>query len=197
MNTAKTVELVKSLYHLGKFRLTEKGPELMGEQVVVVPRGLFADIVELYSDNAELERATYEVMKKSVYKFCESLDTGRDTPPAQMLGMLMRLTSLNGYGDIEINMYDEDARKAAFFVKHLPSETLSETADFKGDTYWAGMLAGGMSYVFDENMDCLETRCILEGETSCRFHIARPEVLAEEYPELYREKFGQSEVVQE
>lgn len=189
MNVPKTVSLVKSLYHLGKIRLTETGPEILDQEVLVVPKDLFTQLIELYADDPLLEQAVYRVMRDAVYQFCDDIDTAQDLEPAELMQVLLHLTRLNGYGHIEINEYDREKHMAAFYVWDLPSEDVGEEYTFKGDTYWAGMLAGGMTYVFDRYVAALETQCILEDGNSCRFVVAPPETLKEEYPDLYRDKF--------
>lgn len=189
MDVSKTVDLVKSLYHLGKIGMTEKGPKLLDQQVVVVPRDLFRELIELYANDPVMEYTIYHVMKRSVYRFCANIDEEQDLDPAEMLQVLLQLTKLNGYGHIEINDYDRESRTAAFYVRDLPSEDVAPGYTFKGDTYWAGMLAGGMSYVFNEEVDGLETQCILEDHNSCRFLVAPRETLESKHPELYEQKF--------
>lgn len=190
MTPRRLTQLARSLHYLGKINLSDRGPQLLGQQVMIVPRPLFTRLIELYEDDPEMERAIYEVMKRAVYDFCAELDDAEDMDPATLLQTLMRLTKLNGYGHIEISDYAEEEHTTTFFVRKLPSENADAT--FKGDTYWAGMLAGGMSYVFDRDVDALETQCILEGSNSCRFLVAPRSLLQEEYPGLYEEKLAAS-----
>lgn len=194
MNVSKTVDLVKSLYHLGKIRLTETGPELLDQEVLIVPKDLFTKLIELYADDPVLETAIYRVMRESVYDFCAEVDEAKELTPAELMEILLNLTKMNGYGHIEINDYDKEKQMAVFYVRNLPSEELSEDYAFKGDTYWSGMLAGGMSYVFQEEIHALETQCVLEEKHSCRFVTAPKDTLKQEYPDLYREKFGTVEL---
>lgn len=190
MNMTKTVDLMKSLYHLGKIRLTENGPEILNQEVLIVPKDLFTHLIKLYANDMTLERGIYRMMRTSVYRFCQEIDSDQDLEPAELMQALLHLTQLNGYGHIEINDYDKEKQMATFYVRNLPSEELRGTYTFKGDTYWAGMLAGGMSYVFQEDVNALETQCVLEGRNSCRFVVAPDNTLQQEYPDLYREKFA-------
>lgn len=191
MGKRKIVEFAKHLHLLGKTRITDTGPEMLGQQVMIVPRDLFTQLIDLYRDDPELERAMYETMKETIREFCANVDSDQEMDPAELLNTLLKLTKLNGFGHIEINDYDNEHREAVFYVRHLPSDDLQEGEPFKGDTYWAGMLAGGMSYVFQEEVDCLETQCILEGENSCQFVVAPRDTLRARYPDLYEEKFSE------
>ncbi len=189
MKTLKTISMVKTLYNRGKLRLTEEGPELLDQQVLIVPRDLFTELIQLYHDNPVLEQTIYQVMRQSVHDFCVSINEENDHEPAEMLHILLHLTRLNGYGNIEINDYNAAERTAVFYVRKLPSENVGDDYTFKADTYWAGMLAGGMSYVFGEQVDALETQCVLEGHNSCRFLVGPRELLSGRYPDLYENKF--------
>lgn len=190
MNTGKAIDIMRTLYHVGKLRMTSEGPELLGQNVMLIPRSLFPKLIGIYADNPELERGIYDMMHDTVYEFCASFDDKQDLSPAELLRILMRLTKLNGYGHIEINDYAIEDTTAAFYVRNLPSEDMEHERAFKGDTYWAGMLAGGMSYVFQQEVNALETQCVLEGAPSCRFIVAPKQQLQQEYPDLYREKFA-------
>ncbi len=185
----KIIEFAKSLHLLGKARITDTGPEMLGQRIMIVPRELFTEFIDLYREDPEMEQTMYRTMKKSVYSFCADLDDDRDLEPAELLNTLLKLTKLNGFGHIEINDYDREMKEAVFYVRNLPSDELDDTEPFKGDTYWSGMLAGGMSYVFQQDVECLETQCMLEGENSCKFLVAPKTTLRQRHPQLFREKF--------
>lgn len=182
-------QMLKKLYHLNKLHLTEFGPEILDQQVKIVPGELFTWLIAVYADNPSLERELYEVMKRSVYDFCVDLGTDQGLDDAEMLNLLLKMSQLFGYGTVNIKEYDGESNRASFYVWNLPSHDLEEEFSFKGDTYWAGMLAGGMSYVFGSPVEALETQCILEGAESCDFVIAPRQTLKNEFPELFSDKF--------
>lgn len=182
-------KMLKKLYHLNKLDLTRHGPKILNQEVKIVPGDLFTWLIAVYADNPSLEREMYEMMKRSVYDFCIDMGADQGLDSAEMLNLLMQLSQVFGYGTVNIKEYDADNKRASFYVWNLPSNDLQKDLSFKGDTYWAGMLAGGMSYVFGEPVEALETQCILEGEDSCDFVIAPEETLKTEFPELYSDKF--------
>lgn len=183
------LKMMKNLYYLGKIRITDAGPETLGVPVMIIPRVLYTRLIEVYANNPAMELQIYNVMKHTTQEYSDELGASQDMEIAEMLETLFSVANIYGYGRIEISDYDRDTPMAAFFIRHLPSDEANPDQPFKGDTYWAGMLAGGLSYIFDQDVECLETQCKLEGHNSCRFVVAPRNVLKKEYPECYKQKF--------
>jgi len=113
----------------------------------------------------------YDVMKESVYNFCKALAKRRGVKPREMVDILIKLAEMNGYGKLQLVKLDYGKKEAIFHMRHLPSELIA-TNGTKGkvaDRYWAGMLASGASWIFDEDVDAVETRCVADGKESCEF----------------------------
>ena len=88
-----------------------------------------------------------------------------------MVDILTKLAEMNGYGKLQLVKLDYVKKEAIFHMGHLPSELIA-TNDTKGkiaDRYWAGMLAGGASWIFGKDVDAIEIRCVADGKESCEF----------------------------
>ena len=176
----------------------EKGNlTLLDQKVLIVPFSLMALLMQIYLKNKALERAVYNVMKDSVYNFCMVGDKRFHFKPKKLLEVLLQLTEMNGYGEIKVGKLDFEKKRVVFITKGLPSKTLEKKKNTYADTFWCGMLAGGMSYIFkDETIETLEIACVISGAPTCKFVAARKDFLSEKYTDLYRKKFGKYEPVE-
>ncbi len=161
--------------------------KIFGKRVVIIPIELFEMIIKLSMKNKKFEKDLYNAMENSVHQFCIDLNKKQPLKKEDMLEILMNLTEMNGYGEIKIVKIDYEKKFAIFNFKGLPSETLVfEKLDSKTvDNYWGGMLAGGMSYIFGEEVDAIETLCIVTGKQFCEFVVGSRKFL-NEYKKKYK-----------
>lgn len=136
-----------------------------------MPVELILLLIEKSVVDEKFERAIYDVMKKSVYNFCQTLGKRRGIEPKKMVDLLTNRAEMNGYGKLQLISLDYDKKQAVFHMRSLPSEALfgKELGKRIVDRYWAGMLTGGASWIFGEDVDATETRCVADGKKSCEF----------------------------
>lgn len=181
-------EFARKLMLSRKLKMERGELELLDQEVLIIPKNLLRRIIEVYAEQPGLERDIYRIMKESVREFSAEIDSDHSFTPRELLDTLLKLTELNGYGNIEVVNYNPEDKMVSFMIKNLPSERMRDQYSFKADTYWAGMLAGGVSYIFQADIDAVETQCVVEGENQCEFLAAPPDVLREKHPDLYEEK---------
>lgn len=186
-------EFAKKMLVLKQLSIEKGKIELLGQRVIIIPIRLIILLIDLYSVDKNLEKKIYFIMRDSVRDYCLVAKDKFKFKPESLLSMLLDLTRLNGYGDINLEKISYSDKRVVFKVDGLPSSFLKGTKDyskFMGDAYWAGILAGGMSVIFDDNtVDCLELKCVLGNAPSCIFIVAQKTFLKENYKELYFEKF--------
>ncbi len=149
---------------------------IFDQRVLIVPVELILAIIEKCTVDRKFERLIYDVMKESVYNFCKTLAKRRAVKPKEMVQILINLAEMNGYGKLELIKLDFEKREAVFHMRNLPSELLTHDSKFRRkvvDRYWAGMIAGGASWIFGEDVDATETRCVADGKESCEFVIGK------------------------
>ena len=170
----------------------EKGKiELLGQRVIIVPIKLISLLIDLYYKDKKLERDIYAVMRESVKEYSIKAKNTFKFKPETLLSMLMDLTRLNGYGDIYLEKISYPEKKALFKIDGLPSNLLSTKYNhFMGDTYWAGITAGALTIIFDDlEIECLEIKCVLNGDKFCTFIAGTKNFLKENYGQYYNQKF--------
>jgi predicted hydrocarbon binding protein len=156
---------------------------IFGQRIIIVPIELIEILIIESVKDPNFEKSIYTAMKESVRKFCEELHKKNNIQQKQMLDVLGKLTEMNGYGEYRLIKVNYDKKFAVVHMKGLPSQALRGTKEMKGkdavDSYWAGMLAGGGCFVFGEDVDAIETRCVITGKNSCEFVLGNKKFLKE------------------
>lgn len=146
---------------------------IFGQRIIIVPIELIEMLIIESAKDPDFEKAIYNAMKESVRTFCEELNKKNNIQQKEMLDVLGKLTEMNGYGEYRLIKVDYDKKFAVVHMRGLPSQALRGDKRVKGkksaDSYWAGMLAGGGCFVFGEDVDAVETRCVISGKDSCEF----------------------------
>ena len=167
------VSFVDKLLLSRQLKFEEGRLTIFDQRVLIVPVELILLLIEKSVVDRKFERLIYDVMKKSVYNFCQALANRRGVKPKEMVRILINLAEMNGYGKLELIKLDYENKEAVFHMRHLPSELITKQARSKiADRYWAGMLAGGASWIFGKDVDATETRCVADGKESCEFVVS-------------------------
>lgn len=180
---AKKLMLAREL-KMGEGRL-----EILHQRVIIMPIQFFTALIESSLNNKEFEKDIYKQLKLSVKAFCKKVDKKFRLRGKKLEETLVNLTELNGYGHIKIIKDDPKNKIAVLHLTDLPSIYLKGKLRGMGDVYWAGILAGGISYVYNADVDCIETKCILNGEPFCEFVAAEKRILREKFGVKYGKRY--------
>lgn len=184
-------EFAQKMLLLKQFSIEKGKIELLGQRVIIVPIKLISLLIDLYYADKKLEKDIYMVMRESVKDYSLKAKNTFKFKPETLLSMLMDLTRLNGYGDIYLDKISYLEKKALFKVEGLPSNLLNNKyKNFMGDSYWAGITAGALTIIFDDpEIECLEIKCVLNGDKFCSFVAGTKHFLKENYGQYYTQKF--------
>lgn len=159
----------------------EKGQmSIFGERVLIFPIDMVKIIIEKSIKDKAFATSIYDAAKQSVRSFCQNVNSRLGIKkPKDMLDILLNLTEMNGYGQIEPIKVDYENKFATFHLHGLPSQALfGKVKNVKTvDVYWCGLVAGGMTFVFNTDVDCVETRCVVTGKESCEVVAAKKDRL--------------------
>jgi predicted hydrocarbon binding protein len=158
-------------FEAGKFTI-------FGHRVMIFPVDLLLVLNKRCDKDKELRKMLYTAMKEAVYGFAMDIDKSQNISKGDMAGFLTNLTEMNGYGKIKIPKLDFDRKVAIFQMFGLPSERqVGKIKHNPIDYYWAGMLAGGASFVFkDKSIECVEIKCVVSGKSPyCEFVAGKKE----------------------
>jgi len=177
---------VAKLLMSGQLNFEKGNLSIFGERVLIIPLELILILVRESLKDKKLAKYVYESSKQSVIGFCTDIQKRLKVTQKETLDILINLTEMNGYGEITPIKVDYKNKVAIYHLKDLPSKAffgkMKVNKSTTVDVYWCGLVAGGMSFVFSEDIDCIETRCIITGKVSCEIVAARKEFLKKNYP---------------
>lgn len=174
----------------GQLRFDKGNLSIFDQRVLIVPLELILILVRESMKDRKLAKYVYESSKESVIGFCKNIEKKLGTSKKEVLDILMNLTEMNGYGEIIPIKIDYDKKVAIFHLRGLPSKAffgkIKVTSNTTVDVYWCGLVAGGISFVFGTDIDCIETRCIISGKDTCEVVAASKTNLNKEYPKALK-----------
>jgi len=181
----------KKLMFARELKMGEGRIEILHQRVIIIPSQYFNAIIETSLNDKSFESKVYEHLKSAVYTFCKELDKKFKLRGKKLEETLVNLTEMNGYGKLKIIKDDPQNKVAILHISDLPSIQVKGKVKGFGDMYWAGILAGGISYVYGTDVDCIETKCILKNSPFCEFVAAKKENLIEKFGAKYGNRYRQ------
>lgn len=170
----------------GQLKFEKGNLSIFDQRVLIVPLELILILVKASMKDKKLSKYVYESSKQSVIGFCKNIEKKLKITKKEVLNILISLTEMNGYGEILPIKIDYDNKIAIFHLKGLPSKAFfgktRVTSNTTVDVYWCGLVAGGISFVFSDDIECIETRCVISGKESCEVIAAEKERLNKDYP---------------
>ena len=85
-----------------------------------------------------------------------------------------------GYGKAEIIEFDESEPRIKLKVENSANADGYSESDEPVCHFTRGILAGAVSVLFDQDMDCVENKCIAQGDEYCEFEIMSAENYSEQ-----------------
>jgi len=110
----------------------------------------------------------YNSAKKGGYELTKQLCNimGISGPKAVEL-LITGCRELTGWGNFELIDYNSSERKAIFHVSNGP---FAEVPGSVESCHFArGLIAGALTYVFNSEVDAIETKCASKGSAFCEF----------------------------
>ncbi len=169
----------------------EKGKiEILGQRLLLLAEEQVHNMIRMSIEDRNFRKSIYIVSKDALHKFTTRLRERYKLDKEKTYEIMCSLTALNGYGEVNFEKLDWDKKLAKFSTVGLPSEGLRGKIYGRGDAFFAGMVAGAMAQVFnDDTLEVAEIACVLSNSPKCIFVAAPREVLKREYPEIFAEQF--------
>lgn len=89
----------------------------------------------------------------------------------KLANLLKDLAEMGGWGEFSFIKIDSSNRSLICNVNKSPFAELTILKGKKVCHMIRGFLAGGASVGFNEDLDCIETKCVAEGSSFCEFFI--------------------------
>lgn len=164
------IPFVTKLLMSGQLKFEKGQMSIFGQRVLIFPLEMVKIIMKESINDPKFATSIYKAAKESVMAFSNDVsDRLNIHKEKEMLDILFKLTEMNGYGTINPIKIDYENKTAILHLEGLPSKTLLGKVKNAqaGDVYWCGLVAGGMSYVFKEDVEAVETSCVITGKESC------------------------------
>ena len=108
----------------------------------------------------------YNASKKGGYEMAKQLCTVMGLSGSKAVDLLMLgCRELTGWGSFELMDYKPAERKAIFHVTNGPFGEVPSKAE--NCHFTRGLVAGAMTYIFNSEVDAVETKCMAKGERFC------------------------------
>ena len=113
-----------------------------------------------------------------------------DTSRESMLGLLKQTAEFGGWGRYEYESVNEDEHRVIFRMSDgIVSSALKGKVKKPCDHIFRGIAAGGISVMFNSDVDCIELSCTAIGDPFCKLVAGSREFLEKKFPEKFEEQF--------
>lgn len=79
------------------------------------------------------------------------------------------IVALSGWGIPQLEKIDLENKLSTFTIKNSTVAKLYGPSDFPVDHLFRGLVAGGVSFILKDDLDCLEKKCSANGDSLCQF----------------------------
>lgn len=177
-------DLVRKLLFSGQFKMEMGELKLLNQDIAFFPVKLFSLIIE---QNPTIIKDVYEGSKESAIIFSEEIKSRYKFKSFDLKNWLKDIIEVAGWGIMNFTSYDARKHKASII---LEKSKLGKAATRKhfADHPLRGFFAGGGSISMKKNLECIEVRCIANGDKFCEFIIAEKQYLKKEYGDLFKKQ---------
>ena len=177
-------DFMQKLILAGQLKFNKGSIELLNQKVSVFPVSVFSTIVE---NNPGAIPDVYKATKQSAKLFASEIKKRHKFSGQQLKSWLKDIIEFAGWGEAEFVLYDEKSFRSIFRVKESTVAKISNKKE-PSDHALRGFFAGGGSDSLGKDLDCVETKCIAQGDKICEFFLAEASILKKEQPELAKKQ---------
>jgi len=139
---------------------------------LIVPTELITAISN--ENDMELNQKIYSVIKNSTRKkLIQQFTFDVKLSRGKVLNLVEEFFTASGWGEIKNIDIDPKGKRAIVVISNAPDSTSKNRPKISVHHFLRGILAGIFSNYFKTSVDCVETECIAEGKTSCKFTLKK------------------------
>jgi predicted hydrocarbon binding protein len=149
--------------------------ELMGIRDCFTPLLTYMEIQKALIRSGQSE-LIYQSSKKASFSWLKKLGglfEGLTQSKAINLGI--DIIELSGWGQLALEKIDYAEKTAVFRVVDSTLARNYGISKESIDFMMCGLLAGGLSYILKEDLDCFEVKCLAKGDKFCSFLVGKKE----------------------
>ena len=185
--------MLKKLLFVRQFDIDEGKIKLLGDREIMLHASAILELQDI--DESKL----YDIAKKSsfknlvdfvehakVYNRIKGIFIGDIANLGKKIGqsdegtikVLQDVFNVYGLGEMMIEKIDNKNKEALVIIREsaIAEEWMKKNkkhSKMPVCTLTAGVIAGVFTYIFDKEVDCVETKCKSEGASYCMFKVAR------------------------
>ena len=186
-------EILRKLM-LAKELIMEEGHiTVLGQHFVMQPPIIWITLQkELEKKN--MEHLIYSVSKEASKTWLLGLKKHKHMSANDLLNWSMYTISFAGWGKARIVNYDKENKRMIVHTRDSIFAKAYGKSKIPTDYVIRGFLAGAGSVCFNDDLDCVETKCISSGSHVCEFIVKRAEkfedskLVKEQLPFLFQNK---------
>ncbi len=187
------MDFFKRLMLARQLSFTEGRIELMKQGIVMVPSEFFGKyILEANEDKEAVYKLYYagkEIMRE---KFGIDMGKSYGFGVNEYSTWFVDIAKLSGWGNIKWEARNEKNHNGIISILNSPIANYAMgKVKSPCDHVIRGLMAGGASSAFVDDVDIIETECIALGNKSCTFIIDHYKTLKKKFPKLVEQQLGE------
>ena len=149
----------------------ESGNIKFFEKNVVIFPAEYMQLLQVELSKGKNERMIYDMAKINGKSWFKNLYNYYKISPEDIFRWGVNTLSVAGWGETEIVKLDSKNKVVIFKVTNSVIAEGYGRTDHCVDHFIRGSFAGGISVLFGEECDAIETKCIAKGDSYCEFYV--------------------------
>lgn len=163
-------ELFKKLLMAGQIKFEEGSISFLNSRVLITPSELFINLMNRFKYNDNICLEFYRASKSTNIKgFAKEVSRKYNLKQLELAKWLINTGNVSGWGNIKFIAQDNNNKTGVVEVRNGISQKIKSKIPV--DHFLRGQIAGGTSAAFNMEFECIERKCIAEGDECCEFVI--------------------------
>jgi len=164
--------IIKKLMMARQINLEEGYVTILGQPVVIQPLTTWITLQRKLEKTNSID-VIYTTAKEAATSWIMGLKKSNNMTTSQLVEWGVNTMSFAGWGRTEIVNYDQQNKRAILHIRDSTFAKAYGRSEDPVDHIKRGFLAGSGCVYFNDNVDCVETKCISCGAGVCEFVVKR------------------------
>jgi len=161
-------KLVSDLLLHRKFVFEEGSVTLFNIPISIIPTN-FIVLLQKELDKKGLDNLVYQVAKINGKEWFRSMDKDYQLKTKDVMQWGPDLISLAGWGKVTVRTKKDSEKSLIVLLEKSANAIVYGPSDKPIDHFFRGLVCGAWSYVYGEDLDAIETKCLARGDNACEF----------------------------
>lgn len=180
------LKLVSDLLLHRKFIFEEGRVTLFNIPISIIPTN-FMVLLQKDLESKGLGQLIYKVAKINGKDWFQSMDNDFSLKTKDVMKWGPDLISLAGWGKVTVRTKKDSEKSVVITLEKSANAIVYGRCDKPVDDFFRGLVCGAWSYVYGEELDAVETKCMSKGDSFCEFVIMPKAKFDMQNPEIERQ----------